>query len=277
MKFSERHGYVEVRTAIQRESMDPLLRTDLWNVTKIVHDAVTTYTTYTSESALCRGIWQNLWRENADEIPYQPSRFGKVLKAQIHNSEWFAVYDLIEYIAENIEDGRLRLEAVEAYNNALARNLAGYRIVNFKITPVDSETDVLAIEDGLRDSEPLAGARHHLNQALSLLSDRTKPDYANSMKESISAVEATCNAITGKRTLGEALKHLKDSGMQLHPALETAWSKMYGYTSDEDGIRHFATDQPKVDQAQAKYFLITCSAFVSLLLAEAAKAGIKVK
>lgn len=56
-----------------------------------------------------------------------------------------------------------------------------------------------------KDYTSLNGANIHLTKALSLLSDRNKPDYRNSIKESISAVEATCKSLTGISTLDKAL------------------------------------------------------------------------
>ena len=54
---------------------------------------------------------------------------------------------------------------------------------------------------------PTKKATNHLEKALILISNRESPDYANSIKESISAVEAICSEILGKSdTLGSALK-----------------------------------------------------------------------
>jgi hypothetical protein len=274
MKFSERYGYTEVRTSIQHESMDTKLRTDLWNVTRAVFTEVTATAQYSQYSLYAQDIWEGLWRSASDEIPQSISSFEGVLKNVVMNGKWFEVYDLIEYLV-SIETGTdWDQELAGIYNAHLERNLAGYRIIESRVVPIDSETDLVAIQDGLDAAAPIAGARHHLANALTLLSDRENPDYPNSVKESISAVESTCTTITGKRTLGDALKHLKTAGVAIHPALEKAWSSMYGYTSDAGGVRHAAVTAPDIDQAVAKYFLIACSAFVSLLLIESTKAGI---
>jgi hypothetical protein len=109
-----------------------------------------------------------------------------------------------------------------------------------------------------------------------LFSDRKSPDYRNSVKESISAVEAICKIITGdeKATLGQALKKLEDKGLHLHAALRNAFSSLYGYTNDAEGIRHALLEEPTLDFDDAKFMLVSCSAFVNYLAAEAAKAGI---
>ena len=69
-----------------------------------------------------------------------------------------------------------------------------------------------------------------------------------------------------KATLGEALKVLERK-RQLHPALKDGFSKLYGYTSDEDGIRHAMLDEPNITQADAKYFLLSCTSFINYLKA----------
>ena len=108
--------------------------------------------------------------------------------------------------------------------------------------------------------------RTHLTRALELFADRQKPDFRNSIKESISAVEALCQQATGdkKATLGDALKRLKASAT-LHPTLETAFQKLYGYTNDAEGIRHALKEGSSLTLADAKFMLVVSSAFINLL------------
>jgi len=108
---------------------------------------------------------------------------------------------------------------------------------------------------------------------LSKLSDRKNPDYRNSIKESISAVEAMAVIISGRSgaTLGDALKVIKDT-IGLHSALEKGFLAIYGYTSDADGIRHAMLSESKCDFEDAKYMLVSCSAFVNYLKMKAGKA-----
>ena len=112
---------------------------------------------------------------------------------------------------------------------------------------------------------------------MELLSDRKNPDYRNSIKESISAVESFCKLLTKneKATLGEALKVLEDK-YELHPALKSSFSHLYGYTSDADGIRHCLIDQPNLSFEDAKFMLVSCSAFINYLVTKTSKAGLKI-
>jgi hypothetical protein len=124
------------------------------------------------------------------------------------------------------------------------------------------------------DAASIAGARYALDRAVELLADRVSPDYPNSIKESISAVEAVVKKVTSEGTLGAGLSKMEAAGLAIHPALKSAWSKMYGWTSDDDGIRHGSIDPSEADQAIAKYMLVTCSAFVSYLTEEGRKVGL---
>lgn len=116
---------------------------------------------------------------------------------------------------------------------------SAYRIINNEITPITSEQEIQSIEDALKNTNQYSGVQQHLNQALKLMSDRQNPDYRNSIKESISAVESICKIVTNedKATLGKALKIIEDKH-GLHPALKGSLSQLYGYTSDANGIRH---------------------------------------
>ena len=73
-----------------------------------------------------------------------------------------------------------------------------------------------------------------------------------------------CQIINGsKETLGKALNNLK---VEIHPALKSAYSSIYGYTSDENGTRHAnGIGEKNATFEEAKYMLVSCSAFVNYL------------
>jgi len=51
----------------------------------------------------------------------------------------------------------------------------------------------------------------------------------------------------------------------LHGGLKNGYGNLYGYTNDANGIRHSLLAESNLTQADAKYFLISCSAFVNYL------------
>jgi hypothetical protein len=121
------------------------------------------------------------------------------------------------------------------------------------------------IEKALEDKD-FPGVATHLRRALELLSDRESPDYRNSIKESISAVESLAKTITGnpKATLGQALNVIERE-RKIHPSLLEAFSKLYGYTSDEGGIRHAMLEDPNITVSDAKFFLMSCTSFINYM------------
>ena len=80
-------------------------------------------------------------------------------------------------------------------------------------------------------------------------------------------MESICQQITGETNaeLGKAIKKLKEI-LPIHGALEQGFIKLYGYTSNDDGIRHAMMEEDNLDQEDALYMLISCSSFVSYLM-----------
>lgn len=85
----------------------------------------------------------------------------------------------------------------------------GYRFVDKIIVPISDQNEITEIEEVLECR--YAVVRNHISKANILLADRENPDYENSIKESISAVEAICEILTGikgkEATLGNMLKN----------------------------------------------------------------------
>jgi len=269
--FSQRHGYSPLENAFQRESIDAALRTKLWNILK-----VTIWDRYAPENRrydettkridyLVQRLWFNYFNHDLDRLPDFYGDYGNtgaydVLKEYFLGCEWFEVYDLLE----NIADDQSRLisdEAREWINGTLEEHNAAYRFVGTEIAEITDKNEIQAIEAALLSAD--SPVRTHLDAALRMLSDKEAPDYRNSVKESISAVEAACRLVTENTsaTLGDALKRVQN----LHPAMSRAFSQLYGYTNDASGIRHSLTDEATISYGDAKFMLVACSAFVSYL------------
>ncbi len=155
--------------------------------------------------------------------------------------------------------------------------MSAYRFVNGRIVEMTSEEEIAEVEEAQRPTGRLKPVSRHLNNALALLADRNSPDYHNSIKEAISAVEAMCNLVAGSSSaaLGNALKELdRKKTVTMHPALKDAFNKLYGYTSSADGIRHALLEESDLDFEDAKFMLVSCSAFINYLKAKSAKAGL---
>ena len=152
---------------------------------------------------------------------------------------------------------------------------SAYRLVGEFITQITSEEEIIEIEEALDETAPFKPVSIQINDSLKFLSDRKSPNYRNSIKESISAVESLCRIITKKEksTLGQLLK-LIEVKIGLHGALKAAFSQLYGYTSDKDGIRHGLLDETNIDFEEAKFMLVVCSAFINYVKIKITKMGI---
>ena len=176
------------------------------------------------------------------------------------------MYDFLEFTAEYFKPDELQL--AESLNLTLERELSGYRFVSGHLTDITNAQELEMLETELADSR-FAGVDTHLQQALDLYANRENPDYRNSIKESISAVESMARIVSRnpKATLSDALKEVEKKGL-LHKSLKGGFIKLYGYTNDADGIRHAIMDVPKLTQADARYFLLSCTSFVNYLKAQ---------
>jgi len=217
-----------------------------------------------------KDLWFHYFKKRVDLIPNLSHRVLEAIRDYFFACDWYEVYDFLEFTAAYAAaDSHLRFARIsDTINSILERELAGYRMIDMQITPVTDEQEVAMLETSLADTQ-YEGVTIHLRTALQLLSNRDHPDYRNSIKESISAVESITRIISGKKkaTLGDALKEL-EKREKLHPALKDGFLKLYGYTSDEEGIRHAMLEEPNLTASDAKYFLLSCTSFVNYLKAK---------
>ena len=123
------------------------------------------------------------------------------------------------------------------------------------------------------DRAGMAGASAHLRQAVEHIN---AGQFADSIADSIHAVESIVRTINPKaKKLGSALDSLQRSGLLKHPALKEAFSKLYGYTNDEQGIRHALLDKasPDVDLDEAMFMFGACASFAAYLVNKHRKAA----
>lgn len=213
-------------------------------------------------------LWFHHFKEPVDSRPgygytNRGSQILKEIRIRFFRCEWNEVYDFLEFVVRMYVKEKPRL--ADYLNTILERELAGYRFVNGVIVDITDAQEVALLSEALADTK-FSPVTAHLERSLELLADRKQPDYRNSIKESISAVEAMARIVSEspKATLGDALKVLEKKG-QLHPALKDGFSKLYGYTNDDDGIRHAMLEEPNLDQSDAKYFLLSCTSFINYL------------
>jgi len=223
-------------------------------------------------------LWCDYFIKNVDELSEYLDDDCTIIKRYFFDCDWNEVYDILEFFANNYYDRETNKKFMDSCNTILEKEVSAYRFVGGRITQITSEEEITEIEDALEATEPLKTVRNHLQNALDLFANKKSPDYRNSIKESISSVEAICKLITNdkKASLGQALDKIETKTIvELHPKLKDAFKYLYKYTSDAEGIRHALVDKPNLDSEDAKFMLVSCSAFVNYLIVKAQKANIK--
>jgi hypothetical protein len=277
--FSQRTGIRPLNKLIQRESIDDELRNALWTsfhdsfVNAYYYNAGTSipYYPYQEELELwLYSLWTGFYTAPSDTQPKFREAIGHI-RADFFQAEWHWVFDFLEFSAKHAKEcGQL---LVKFCNVQLERKNSAYRFVGTEIVEVTDQTEITSIEEVLKGPKAV---RIHFERALALLSDRRMPDFRNSIKESISGVEAICRLIANRHsdTLGAAVKKVSTK-TPMHPAFEQALLKLYGFTSDEGGIRHALMEEQSLGYADAKFMLVLFSAFTNFLLARCAETGAK--
>lgn len=277
-RFSERIGAVEASGIIQLESISAPLRNSIWNffVSLFSGDEETGWLGIANLS------YQFFYKLPVDELPDTSYQNQKWLKNHFFDLLWYEVYDYVEFVVENYELARVtqrfrKHELHLVFNKIFEEELSGYRFVGGELVPISTPAEVSAIDAALSTTlaSGLPGAHAHIKAALQLLGKRPDADYRNSIKESISAVEALAKHLgtANSQGLDDALTTLCKK-VSLHPAFRIGLLKLYGYTSNEGGIRHAMLDEPNVGYDEAQYMVVACSAFVNFIAAKAQAAGL---
>lgn len=262
--FSERKGIKHFSDIVQVDNLNMRTRNKLYGVTEelLKKDK--------KELELIEYIYTEIFSLTKNDIPIDGKEFNvfsgyydkvkKELANEFRKLDYNEVFDFIEGIIMGIRLANQRKVYIDDINRVFIEENVNYRIVGNKITDIVNEEEINSIEKTI--DNPYEVVKKHYNKALEkLYKDK---DYSNSIKESITSVEAMCQIINGsKETLGKALNSLK---IEIHPALKNAYSSIYGYTSDENGTRHAnGIGEKNATFSEAKYMLISCSAFVNYL------------
>lgn len=281
--FSDRNGIKTENIEMQTTRFDVRTRVALWNATSIIINRKFDDFVYPNSrecQAFVKQFWADVYGQALDWKKYYNSDdLLKAIGETFQADDYDDVLTIVEYIVECVDEsspsgfmlqGR-RYTAAQVYNGVFEREYVGYRIIGGKARPISDEQEVSSIKDAVVVAQKEVA--QHIDKALGFLSNRESPDYANSIKESISAVERMCSLIIGKSTtLNDALKKLEDNGVVIHTALKGAFGKLYGYTSDASGIRH-AGELGGADSTfeEAKFMLVSCCAFINYLTGVMAK------
>jgi len=213
MTFSERQR-LKQRRLLQTDSIDAALRNRLWNVLSALLPSYREGYPFSRQPDaqlcdFCRGLWHNFFKAPIDLIPQWPNEAAVEIRKYYFKCPWNEVYDFIEFVLPKTSWAYNLASSTQQVNKVLESELSAYRIVAGRVVPISSEQEAQAVEKTIEQTRgPYSNSAEHLQQAVNLLARKPVPDFRNSIKESISAVEAISAVITGdtKATLGDALK-----------------------------------------------------------------------
>ena len=272
--FSERYGYKKVSDVIIRERITPEIKNAICTCFDKL-DLLFDIEGYRNPRILLIELEKHIWTNflNQRLAYFDATDFNSTDYIEKSDTKWYSILDLIEFTIQylfetdslNYKNSAKRL--ANLLNSEFERLNFAYRVVGREIIEITSEQEIKAIECAM-DNSP-RNIQIHLNSALEKYAQRPIGDYRNSIKESISAVEAFCREKTGENTLGKALKKLESRGLVIHSSLKSAFEKLYVYTNQEEtGIRHALMDDEEnytPTAEEALFMLISCSAFINYL------------
>ena len=248
--FSERYGYIKKPLLVEMVSAS--LRNRIWNFYSggVFVDESDYDSNYLEEILDCLGLpVKRIFNSLAITENLE------LLKYWFRHAEWYQVYDFVE-IYLNFVSPNSQPFIRDGFNAILKQENSGYRVLGTNVIPITNKGELECIQTAQETAYD--NVNIHIKKATELYARRPEPDYENSIKESISAVEATCCIITGESgkqaTLGNTLKKLKDNEVHIHSAMEKAFLSLYGYTSDESGIRHGGIDFKGAPAEDAKIY-----------------------
>lgn len=274
LSFSQREGYAEISTPLKLEQLPANVRIHIWNV--LFAQLSLTHVRLPGGHAVVGQPWKDILKDlhmhhynrPLDEWDRRLEAWRTELRNYIERHGFNYVFDLIEFIMRH---PLCPPEFIEGVANVFSNSQLAYTI---DVGPPPIILQATTPEEGDQLTENLkelraAGlhaATTHLHSASKCINEG---DWSGSIRESIHAVESVAKQVDpdGSQTLGAALDSLEKRGVLQHKALKKALSTLYGYTSDEKGIRHALLEEGKsnVTIDEAVFMLGACASFASYL------------
>jgi hypothetical protein len=210
------------------------------------------------------------YQHRTEEFPDHANVKLKEIKSILENGSYSEIYGWLQ--------AAIRKHRQPAFATRIGQILnycrAPYRIIENVVFPIGSDAEAETISRAFTDlgSASFLGVREHLRAAAAELNEG---DFANSVRESIHAVESVAKSLESTGDFSKALAKLESSA-RIHGALKAGFASIYGYTSDNPGVRHALLEKEasEVDEADALFMIGACASFVSYLINKARSAGL---
>ena len=277
MTFSQADGLAELPRPLNLGEMPEAFRVQVWS--KIFsflyeHRKQYGYPPFLPPcETLITHVWVRSFRRPIDDIPTYPEGIMHDIRNVVMQGPFNRVFDILTVMA--------RSQAYPDLLDVIAEQLREHQMAYYLDTsgpptfmPQSSpqEGEAVRAAMGVLVESGMGGARAHLQKAAEAINGG---QFADAIRESIHAVESVAKVISGKEgaTLGDAIEELQAQGLLTHKALATGFKNLYGYTSDEKGIRHasLGDDNANVGQEEAVFMFGACASFCGYLCRKRAK------
>ena len=120
-------------------------------------------------------------------------------------------------------------------------------------------------------SDPkLDGVKNHYNKARKFFDNRSSPDFENCVKESLCALEAAVEILSGKKASNDfekSIKQLQGNGKKQIPSpIGEAMIKIHGYRGSGQGVSHAALQGNRVELVDAELILSLVASYITYLV-----------
>ena len=276
ISFSQKYGYEEIPRPLNLEELPKEARTRIWNLfydrlgkTTRSGDVFETYIGPPWDE-IFHTIHTTFYSLPLDEWDPDFEHFRKKLRERILSESipFNKVFDLIQCVMRHPLCPR---KFITRMRNVFSESRLAYTL---DFGPPPTIVPAVTAQEGAAIVESLQSLRKggldasviHLGRASTYINEGK---WADSVRESIHAVESVARQLdpNAAKTLGPALNSINRQ-RKLHPAFQQAFERLYGYTNDEQGIRHPLLDQAdaEVGQDEAVFMLGACASFASYLL-----------
>lgn len=151
---------------LQIGKMNIQLRNALWNV---IYDSFfhkrTFYSGWSASEypSLFEQLYDTMFNVRIDDFQIEQKQVHAELKKRFFKLKWNEVYDLIEFIAENLS----HISFKNKCNKALEREFSGYRFIGNQITPISNDEELKEIEAAIM--HPVEVVTVHIKKSLALM------------------------------------------------------------------------------------------------------------
>jgi len=264
--FSSRYNY-QPKKIKKIDEIDEVVKNRIWN---LFNKCVNFLRGETESDIFIEKLWDGFFKGKINDLQCTGYTYdtGTIYSlSDIENKffqlEWYKYYDFLEFL---MKEPLLKDIVVEEANKIFNEENIECRIINYLVVPMMEKEEITEIEQAQKLNNRYENVTTNLRKALELYAKRPEPDYKNSIKESISAIEALARVITNNplATLGKLIKQLP-----VHPAFRDGLNKIYGWTCDEGGIRHSQKDYKdylESGEDEARFMLVLAHAFVNYII-----------